>query len=113
MVEVLTQAEVEHRIIRLSDELEELTELFVLQSQERAEAESDYKYKHARALIEQSGKVTVSAREAVAHLRAANDFRTWKLCEAKEKATQSKMTAIRSQLDALRTIAANVRHLTR
>lgn len=109
----LTPVDVEERIVRLSDELDEQVALYADLAEARAEAEAEYKHRQARAMIDQPNKQTVSMREAIAHLRASDQFRAFRVAEAREKATQAKMTAIRSQLDALRTIAANVRMLTR
>lgn len=110
MMEPLTQIEVESRILRLCDALEENLDTFRGLAARRAEAEADYKHKYSRALVEQSAKVTVAQKEAVAHLRATSDYRDWRTLEAQERATQQLLTSIRSQLDALRTIAANVRY---
>jgi len=112
-VDIRSAADVEERIIRLSDVLEEETERYADLAEQRAEAESDYKYRHSRALVEQAGKIPVATKDAVAHLRASDDYRRWKILEAREKATQQKLIAARSQLDALRTVAANVRAATR
>jgi len=46
----------------------------------------------------------------VAHLKATSDYREWRTLEAQERATQQLLTSLRAQLDALRTIAANVRY---
>ena len=112
-MEVLTQVDIEHRIIAITDALDEQTHLYAELADNRAEAEADYKHRHARALVEQAGKIPVATKDAVAHLRATDDYRRWKVLEARERATQQKLVALRSQLDALRTVAANVRTLTR
>lgn len=112
-MDMLTQADTERRIIYLTDVLDEQTALYADLAEQRAEAEAAYKYRQARALVEQAGKVSVAMKEAVAHLRGAEEYRAWKVLEARERATQQKLTALRSQLDALRTIAANVRVSTR
>lgn len=111
--DVISQAEVEQRIVMLTEQLDEQTTLFSSISEDRAEAESAYRYAFARGIVEQAGKVPVATKEAVAHLRSPEAFRQWKILEAREKATQQKLMAIRAQLEALRTIAANVRALTR
>ncbi len=105
----LTLGEVEEKIIRLCEVLDEEAERFADLSAQRAEAEADFKYRQARTFVEQAGKASVATKEAVAHLRASNDYRRWRILEAQERATQSKLTSVRAQLDALRTIAANVR----
>jgi hypothetical protein len=113
MSDIITQADVERRIIILTDTLDEQTALYAEVSEQRAEAEADYKYAFSRAMVAQAGKVPVATKEAHAHLRSPDAYRLWKVLEARERATQHKLTSVRSQLDALRTIAANVRSLTR
>lgn len=108
-VDVRSQADVEDRILRLSDTLEEQVELYAELITQRAEAEADYRYKQSRALLDQTSKTTVARSEAFAHLKASEEYRIYRILEAREKATQAHMTALRSQLDALRTVAANVR----
>lgn len=110
---VFTQVDIEERIVRLNDELETYTEQFADIAEARAEAEAEYKYAFSRGIVEQNGKVPVATKEAIAHLRSPKAYREWKVLEARERATQQKLMAIRTQLDSLRTIAANVRTLTR
>jgi hypothetical protein len=105
----IVQAEVEERIQSLCDVLERTVEQFAQISVERAEAEADYKQTHSLSMVNQTAKATVSSREATAHLASSQHFRRWRVLEAREKATQQALTSIRSQLDALRTISANVR----
>lgn len=112
-MDMLTQADTEDRIIRLADVLDQQTELFAVLSEQRAEAEADFKYLYSRAFVEQTSKVPVATKEAIGQLRGADEFRRWKILEARERATQQKLIAVRAQLDALRTIAANVRASTR
>jgi len=113
MDEILNQVDIERRILRVTDALDEQTDLFSKLSVSRAEAEAEYRHAFARAIVEQDGKIPVATKEAVAHMKSPDAFRQWKILEAREKATQQKLTSLRSQLDALRTIAANVRNLTR
>jgi hypothetical protein len=105
----LTQVDVEGEIMRLCAELEDQVELFATVAEQRAEAEAAYKHHYSTALLQQQGKVTVSTREAVAHLRASKEFQLFRILEAREKATQQALIGIRCRLDSLRTIAANVR----
>lgn len=107
--DALTQVDVESRIEALCAELERQVTAYAHVAEQRAAAESDFKFLYSRALVEQTTKVPVATKEAVAHLKASNSFREWKLFEAREKATQQALTSIRAQLDSLRTISANVR----
>jgi hypothetical protein len=109
----MTIAEVESRIVNYCEALDEETEAFARLSAERAEAEADFKYAYSRAFMEQAGKIPVAQKEATAQMIAGQEFRAYRLLEARERATQSKLTSLRAQLDALRTIAANVRYQTR
>lgn len=105
----LIQVEVEERIQALCEQLEEHVTTFTSTSHKRAEAEADFKYHYSRALLEQAGKQPVATKEAIAHLKASEPYRLWKILEASEKSTQQALISVRTQLDALRTISANVR----
>lgn len=105
----LTHVDLENEMLRVCRRMEEDIEVLTEVSNDRAEAESSYKYKHARAMIEQTEKTPVATKEAHAHLRASDDYKLWKILEGREKATQQSLIASRSRLDALRTICANVR----
>ena len=106
------QIDLEAEMLRICDRIEADIELLADLSTQRAEAESAYKYKHARSMVEHTGKVPVASKEAIAHLRASEEYRQWKVLEGREKATQHSLIASRSRLDALRTISANVRAMT-
>jgi hypothetical protein len=105
----VTQVDLETEIMRICDRMERDIDLLVTLSAKRADAEADYRHRHAVALVTQEGKVPVATKDAVAHLKATDEFRAWKLLEAQEKATQQSLLASRSRLDAIRTICANVR----
>lgn len=105
----LTQIDLETEMMRICSRMETDIDLLADLSTQRAEAESAYKYKYSRALIETTEKMAVAIKDALAHLRASDDFRQWKLLEGREKATQQSLIASRSRLDAMRTICANVR----
>jgi hypothetical protein len=106
--EPLYQVDVEQRLDVLGDRLMNEVERFAVLTVERAEAESDYKRRYHRALLQQASG-TVAQREAMAQLKTADQFRSWKIVEAQEKATQQALIALRTQIEATRTISANVR----
>jgi hypothetical protein len=108
----LTQVDIETDILRICDKLEQDTSLLAETSVQRAEAEATFKQRYAKAMVEQTGKVPVASKEAIAHLRSSDEFRIWRILEAREKATQQSLLALRARLDALRTISANVRAMT-
>lgn len=93
----------------LADRLGTEVEYYATVSTERALTESAFKREYATTLLQSEG--TVATREALAQVQSAEAFHAWKIAEAKEKATQQSLIAIRNQIDALRTICANVRSM--
>lgn len=112
MPQPISPAQVESEILRLSALLEETAEEQAELGMNEGEAEVAYKVKHARALLEADAK-TVSDREALATLASEAELRNRRIAEALLTANQEKCRTIRAQLDALRTIAANVRGLVK
>lgn len=111
----LTQADVERRIMALSDTMESETHTYRQQAREAAEAEADYKLAHHRQIIAIAAtgtKQTAAVREARAALAVADDYRLAKIKAAQLDATKQLLSTLRAQLDAVRTLAANVRHQT-
>ena len=104
----ITQIDLESQMLNICDAIETEIESLRSISDQRAEAESEYKYKQARSIVNQTTKIPVATKEAVAHLVSQEDFRLWKILEGREKATQQALIGLRSRLDALRTICANV-----
>ena len=111
MSEPIYPADVETRLNLLAQQLEEETEQFATFAVERAEAEADYKLQYHTAIL-RSNETTVATKEAQAFKKSAQEFREYKIAEALEKATQQKLISIRTQIDATRTISANIRNLT-
>ena len=109
----IIQTEVEELMAVLGARLEEGTEEFGKLAEERAVAEADYKERYWTALVRivdhPEYRTTAPQREAKAALAAKEEFRRFKLLEAREKAAQQHLISIRARLDSLRTIAANVR----
>ena len=114
--EYLIQTDVERLMVKLGKQLEEGTEDFSKLAEEKAVAESEYKERYWIALVKQIDsegtgmhRLTAPQKEARASLVAREEFRRFKLMEAREKAAQQFLITIRARLDSLRTIAANVR----
>jgi|GEM_PF-5365893 len=114
--EYLIQTDVENLMVKLGKQLEEGTEEFSKLAEEKAIAESEYKERYWTALVRQIDsdgtgmhRLTAVQKEARASLMAREEFRRFKLMEAREKAAQQFLITIRARLDSLRTIAANVR----
>ena len=109
-VDPLAQLEVEREIRRLSGVLSEITADVAEAATEQARTEVAFKLASARKLIEQRDQLgTVGFKDAVALDACAPEFEAMKMAEAVYKACQESGRNVRSQLDALRTIAANVR----
>jgi hypothetical protein len=106
----LSQLEVESEIRRLSDALTELTVAQAAHAHESAQADVDLKLRQARSLIGKIGdKGTVGEKDAKVLDECADLFERAKLAEAILKADHEAGRNLRAQLDALRTIAANIR----
>ena len=112
----IIQTEVEQLMSVLGRELEEGTEQYAKIAEERAIAEADYKERYWTVLLRvvdsHSGngpRWTAAQKEARAGLAAKEEWRRFKLLEAREKAAQQFLITVRARLDSLRTIAANVR----
>jgi len=108
MNEPLYPADVEAMLLRLMGLLEKTVEEFAEISELRAEAEAEYKNQYHRMMIKMVDG-TVSQKESMAQVRSSDAFREWKLLEAQEKGHQQRLISIRTQIESLRTISANVR----
>lgn len=116
----LTQAEVEGEISRLSSAMEDALDQLARNAIDAAEAEAEYKIKYAQKLLQagglegsgRGGRTTVDEREAIALGQCEPEFRARLIKEAHHGVSQEKLRTMRSQIDALRTIAANIRAQT-
>lgn len=118
----LSQVEIEAEIRRLSDELERQTDAFAGQCRATANAEADWKFALHRALVEVAArerpkkrdeKMTADERASQAALDAGEDlYRLHRIAEETQRATQAALGTLRSRLDSMRTLAANVRAQT-
>ena len=113
----LAQVEIETAIAAIVEDLERTTEDYAEISDEAAEAEHAYKLAMHRSVIVLSdrgtksdgSKATVQWIEAQAYLACADEYRAHLVADARLKATKEALVTKRSRLDALRTLAANVR----
>lgn len=105
---------VEADIRRLCGLLEELTADLAQAARTAALADAAYKREHAKSLLGARGieKSTVGEREAVADLECADEYEARRISEAVLMAKQESGRNIRAQLDALRSINANLRAVT-
>lgn len=109
MTEPLTQVHVESEIWRLSKAAEDQSHELAEHSRSAAEADVAYKVCHAKALLQAEG--TVGERDARAVLACESQYRAKRATEAVQLACQERGRNLRAQLDALRSINANVRAL--
>lgn len=112
---LITQAEVEEQIMSLSNDLEAATDLYGDQAEEAAEREYDYKHRHASRIVklaDDGRKMTAPVRAAMADLEASTEFRLHLLAKARKETTKEAMLSLRHRIDAMRTLAANVRYQT-
>lgn len=103
----ITQVEIEHELLRLMDALEDETEAFETLAEDAATKEA--RYKHAWASEYIAAKGSIKEREAWADYRLENELFHFKIAEALLKAKRERLTSLRSSLDAMRTLNANVR----
>lgn len=107
--------------MRLSDELETLTETLVRQAADAAESEVDYKILYAKSrLIARDnpdghgpgGRVSNDEADDLALKVSEREFRAHLIAQAIYGSSRDAMFTKGRQLDALRTIAANIRSQT-
>lgn len=103
----ISQVEVEEEIIRLLNLLEEETEVFERLSEDAAKKEAIYKAEWAKAYLSNTG--SIKEREAWADYQMADNAMNFKIAEGLVKAKREKLSSLRTSIDALRTLNANVR----
>ena len=104
----ISQVEVEEELLRLMDLLESETEAFETLSTDAAKKEAKYKADWAKSYL--SAKGSIKEREAWADYKLSDQSYDWKIAEALVKSKREKLSSLRTGLDALRTLSANVRH---
>jgi len=106
----MAQLDVEREIMRLSGVLTEITEDVAEAATEEARTEVAYKLAYARRQVELAKEAgTVALKDAMALDACASEFEAMKMAEAVYRACQESGRNVRAQLDALRSINANVR----
>lgn len=104
----ISQVEIEAEILRLLDILEDETEAFETLAGDSAKKEARYKGAWAKEYL--AAKGSIKERESWADYKLEEQSYDWKIADALVKAKREKLNALRTSLDALRTLAANVRH---
>jgi hypothetical protein len=103
----ISQIEIEQELIRLMDALEEETEQFETLAMDSAKKEALYKTNWAKEYL--SAKGSIKEREAWADYKMDQQVFEFKCAEALLKSKREKLLSIRTSMDAIRTLNANVR----
>lgn len=103
----ISQVEIEQELLRLMDRLENETEQFEIIALDLAKKEALYKSNWAKEYL--SAKGSIKEREAWADYKMDQQNFEYKCAEALVKAKREALLSIRSSMDAIRTLNANVR----
>lgn len=116
------QGDIEAEILRISDLLERATGELASAAEEAAEAEADYRVAYAKEFYSpkrpegefpgDGPKLTEKLRESLATIACDEALHRHKIAAARQLALQEKCRQLRAQLDAVRTLSANVRGQT-
>lgn len=108
----ITQSDIENEIVRIGDLLEQATANLATDLETWANAEADYKIAFAHAYRACPDKTPEHLRRQIATEETKDDLRASLMGEAVKVAMQEKCRQLRAQLDAVRTLSANVRSQT-
>ena len=106
----ISQVDIEQEIIRFVNMLEEETENFELLAKDHAKKDANYKSSWAKAFLAQQ-EGSVKHRESWADYETADARFDAQVADALMRAKREKLSSLRTSIDALRTLAANVRSL--
>jgi hypothetical protein len=105
--EPISQVEIENELLRLMGLLEEETEAFESLAEDAAKKDALYKANWAKEYL--AAKGSIREREAWADYKLSDESYDFKISEALVKAKREKLISLRTSIDALRTLNANVR----
>lgn len=103
----ISQVDIENELLRLIEMLEEETEAFERLAEDHAKKEALYKANWAKEYL--SAKGSIKEREAWADYKLADEVFDYKIAEALVKSKREKLLSLRTSIDAMRTLNANVR----
>ena len=103
----LSQIEIENELLRFMDMLEEETEAFEKLAEDAAKKEALYNANWAKEYL--AAKGSIKEREAWADYKMSDFDYDYKIAEALVKAKREKLLSVRTSMDSLRTLNANVR----
>lgn len=103
----ISQVDVENGLLDLIEDLEKETEAFEKLAEDAAKKEALYKTNWAKEYL--SAKGSIKEREAWADYKLSDEVFDYKIAEGLMKAKREKLLSLRTSIDALRTLNANVR----
>lgn len=103
----ISQVDIENTLMSLIDELEEETEAFEVLAEDSAKKEAIYKANWAKEYL--GAKGSIKERESWADYKMADEQYDFKIAEALMKSKREKLLSLRTSIDAMRTLNANVR----
>jgi predicted nucleic acid-binding Zn-ribbon protein len=103
----ISQVEIEHELLRLLGILEQETEAFEKIAEDHAKKDALHKANWAKEYL--SAKGSIKEREAWADYKMADFDYDCKIAEGLLKSKREKLLSLRTSIDALRTLNANVR----
>lgn len=103
----ISQVEIESELLRLMGVLEKETEAFELLAVDAAKKEALYKSNWAKEYL--AAKGSIKEREAWADYKLDEMSFDYKIAEALVKTKREALLSLRTSIDALRTLNANVR----
>ena len=103
----ISQVDIENHLLRLIDELEEETDAFEALAEDHAKKEAQYKSSWAKEYL--SAKGSIKESESWADYKLADEQYFYKMAEALLKSKREKLQSLRTAVDAMRTLNANVR----
>jgi len=114
-IDPMAQNQAEAEILRLSRQLTEITQDVAEAARNDAKAEVAYKIAYAKRRLHWmvNSEGTVGEKDARTMVEVENEYTEHKIAEAVFKACQESGRNVRAQLDALRSINANLRDVVR
>lgn len=103
----ISQVEIEQELLRLIDALENETEKFEVLAVDAAKKEAEYKSNWAKEYL--AAKGSIKEREAWADYKLDQVAFDFKIAEALVKTKREALLSLRTSIDAMRTLNANVR----
>lgn len=103
----ISQIDIERELLRLMDSLEQQTEEFETLAVDLAKKEALYKTNWAKEYL--SAKGSIKEREAWADYKMDQQSFEYKCAEALVKSKREKLLSVRTSMDAIRTLNANIR----